>query len=955
MPKHHTMLMVTTTLAGIGLMATSAHAQDAAPEAAKAAEIIVTGSRLANPNFSSPTPVQTLNAEAIAQRAPVQISDVVNEIPAVRTSRSASGSGRVADQQSGVQALTDLRGLGDVRTLTLVNGHRHVGTVASGSFDTNMIPVGLIDRVDVVTGGASAAYGSDAVAGVVNFVLKNQMQGITASAQGGVTSRGDGRQYAINLAGGTSFADGRGHIIAGLDWGTTLGAGNIYSRYSDEQGLLSVSAAQRSSLGLAAQVFTTGVELANVTPYGLITTKTTGGLLNTFDASGNASVFTQGTVFGSGTSAVMTGTNSNYGNSPYRFFQLQNKNSRLVAYGRAEFDITDAWKVYAELNYAHTSMPAQLTSSYLVSFQVPVSSLPTSVQSQYTGTNVSVGRIMTENGGGNLTWQNLDMHDIVVGTKASFGKWKAEAYYQHGWTHQDFNTTGLVLSALYKAVYGCNGTATNPNMTSNLLTQLSLYESVTGKSCVAINPFGAITNSSALNYIYNTQHQDTVIQKDVVSASISGTPFALWAGDVSVAAGAEWRQDKLSVTSDALGNGNVYSVGNFTTYGGKNTVKEGFLEVGLPLLKDLPFARSLDVNGAVRRTDYAISGAVTTWKGGAVWQPLDGLRLRATWSRDIRAPNLSDLFFIGGALPTSTTNNIPGTYGYNVTGTTNIYASGNTNLKPEKADTFTGGFTWAAKDGPLRGLRVAVDYYNIRINGAITRPTSAQTQSICAGLLAAGATSCPGIVFSNTGNGLVSAGNLSLNLNQLKAEGFDIEVGYRVPDLGIPGRFELRAMANRALHLQQFLSLIRPEPFETAGSAQGVPEWSGTLTLSYILGKSGVDLQLRGFTGVKYDTLSAYTLTGGATNGAQVVDPTDAGYLNTNANSINSNRLPGMVYTNISGHVELIKGVQLFAVINNLFDRQPPQYAAIAVTAGSRNLNYDLLGRSYKLGVRANF
>jgi iron complex outermembrane receptor protein len=954
MRLHRMALLATTAMIGAGF-ATAVSAQVAAKKDPVAAEIIVTGSRLANPNFTAPTPVQTITAETIMQRAPVQISDVVNEMPAVRVSRSAAGSGRVADQQSGVQALTDLRGLGDVRTLVLVNGHRHVGTVASGSFDTNMIPVNLIERVDVVTGGASAAYGSDAVAGVVNFVLKKRMKGITASAQGGVTGHGDGAQYAINLAGGTDFADGRGHIVAGFDWGSTTGVGNIYSRFTDNQGLLSVSAAQRASLGLPAQAFATDVVLANVTAGGLITTKTTSGLLYGFDTAGNASVFNQGTVFGSGTSAVMTGSTANAGYSPYAFFQLQNKNSRMVGYGRASFDISDNWQAYAEVNYAHTSLPAQLTSSYLVSFQVPVTSLPSSVQSMYTGTNVSVGRIMTENGGGNLTWQNLDMHDLVGGFSGKIGKWKAEVYAQHGWTHQDFNTSGLVLSALYKAVYGCNGTASNPNMTSNLINQLALYESTTGKSCVAFNPFGTNNSSAALNYIYNNQHQDTVISKDVVSASLSGVPFALWAGDVSVALGGEWRKDKLTVTSDALGNGNVYSVGNFTTYGGQNTVKEGFLELGVPLARDIMLARSLDLNAAFRRTDYAISGAVTTWKVGGVWQPISGLRARATWSRDIRAPNLNDLYFIGGALPTSTTNNIPGTYGYGVTGTTNIYASGNTTLRPEKADTFTGGFTWSAADGPLRGLRLAVDYYNIRINGAIARPTSAQTQSICAGLIASGATTCPGIVFGTTGNGLVSAGNLSVNLNQLKSEGLDFELGYRLPDVGLPGRIELRAFANYAIHLQQFLSLNRQEPFDTAGSAQGVPKWTGTATISYIQGQSGIDLQLRGFTGVKYDTLSAYTLTGGTTNGAVVVDPTDAGYVNTNANTINTNRLPGMVYANLSFHVGLRKDLQLFGVINNLFDRQPPLYTVVAVTSGNRNLNYDLLGRSFKLGVRAQF
>lgn len=939
--KSISMIAVSTLALGA---ATSARAQDAAAADENAAkEIIVTGSRIQNPNFTAPTPVQVLNAEDIAQRAPANIADVVNEIPAFRTTRQASGVGRTADFQAGVQTLVDLRGLGDVRTLVLINGHRHIGTVERGSVDTSMIPVGLVERVEVVTGGASAAYGSDAVAGVTNFILRNHMTGLNGSIQYGITDKGDGDQISGNLAGGISLADNRLHLIAGVDAAKTTAIGNMLNRSwgLNEPGLLSVSSGQRTSLGLPAAAWATNVEYANVTPFGLIQTAASNSTRYSFDAAGNPVAFTQGTVFGTGANATMTGSTSNYGYGPNTFFQLQNANSRVVAYGRAEFEASDSLKLYVEGNYGRTSMPRQLTTAYTTLITVARTSLPTALQPLYTGTNVQIGRIMTENGGGNTTWQDLTVHRILAGVSGNIAGFDFDAYYQHGETHQNFNTSGLVLSALYKASYGCDGTLTNPNMSAALITQLAAYESITGKTCTAINPIGQITNSSALNYIYNDQHQETFLKQDVASISFSGKPFALPAGDVSIAFGGEYRKESSRVVGSALGQANVFSQGNFGSYGGSNEVTEGFAEVGVPLLGRDSGMGKLDLNGAIRRTDYKLSGAVTTWKLGGVWEPMDGLRLRVTHSRDIRAPNLNELYFAGGALPTSLQNAITGSTGFGNTSTTVVRGTGSTSLKPEFARTWTAGVTYQTSS-----FRFAADYYNINISGAIARLNTAQTQAACATLLAAGQTTCPGITFSTTGNGIASLDNRSVNLNRLKAEGMDFELGYTFREpFGVPGKLELRAMATVAFHLQQYLSLIRPQPFETAGSAQGVPKLNYNFTVGYENGNSGIELQLRGFNKVKYDALTP------------LYDPSDGTvlYSNTASNSISQNYFKGMMYTNLSWHIGVTKNIQLFGVVNNLFNLQPPLYVPVAITNGGRNLSYDLLGRAYKVGARFKF
>jgi len=903
------------------------------------AEIVVTGSRLSNANFTAPTPVQVMRSETIELRAPSNIADVINELPAFRISHTDAGAGRVADQQSGVQSLLDLRGLGDVRTLVLVNGHRHVGTVASGSFDTKMIPVGLVDRVEVVTGGASAAYGSDAVAGVTNILLKNHLEGIQGSAQAGETEYQDGRDLVGSLAGGFAFGEqNRGHVVLGGDAEKNSGVGNIYTRpYGRvEPGLISRTVAAGRPPGEAASVFVNGVEIGTQTPGSLITTPL-GGHLYSFDAAGNPMVFNQGTRYG----ANMVGNTANYGNNPNGKFQLENANSREVAFGRAEYQITHDWTIYTEINYGHTHLPPQITNDYTTNFRVAATNpfLPASLSALIPAatTSIPIGRIDTDFGG-NTVWQTNHSTSAVIGGEADVNDWKIEAYYQHGSTHQDFNTSGLVLPALYRAVYGCDNTAANPNLTAALRAQLALYESLSGKTCAVFNPFGVGQGqAAAYNYFLADQHQTSDFGKDVVAINVSGSPLSDWAGEVSLAAGAEYRRDTLNVVADTLPLANLFTQGNFTSYGGSNTVKEGFGEVGVPLLRKAPLAEALDFNAAARRTDYKLSGAVTTWKIGLTDNLIDTVRLRATRSRDIRAPNLNELFFVGGAaVPSTVTNTIPGIFGSGATGAVGNAGQGYRGLVPEIADTFTAGIVL----GPVFGFHGSLDYYRVKVNRAIVRLTSQQTVNQCA----AGVTSaCAAITFDpTTPVGISFIVNQSSNVNSLLVSGFDLEAGYRARSLpwGIPGSFDVTVLFNKVVH-NSITSSLSGMTTENAGSSTGTPEWTGNVTFGYQIGPFSADLQFRGFTHVKYDP----TLQG----------PDDPNYNVAAANSINVQRFVGEVYTNLTLQYEITKNLKVFGIVNNIADIQPPPYAIIAITTPGRQLNYDLLGREFKVGMRFSF
>jgi outer membrane receptor protein involved in Fe transport len=897
--------------------------------------VVVTGTRLTNSNFTAPTPVQVLSARTIEQRAPTNIADAVNELPAFRITRSSKGSGRIADQQQGVQSLLDMRGLGPTRTLVLVNGKRHVGTNFQGTVDTSLIPVGLIQRVDVVTGGASAAYGSDAVAGVTNFVLKNHFEGITGTLQSSITRYGDGAEYAGNLAAGTSFADGRGHIIVGVDASKSEGVGNIYSRPygATEPGLVSPGAT-----GTAFSQFTSGVEIGNAAPGGLITNNfgtAAAPIYYAFDASGTPYVFNRGTIYGT----AMTGSTANYGYNPNAGFNLQNPYDRQVAYGRAEFQVSDGFTVFAEANYGRSHMPrnktSELTSTLTIQRTNPFVPAALLALIPATTTSFTLGRINTDLGG-NTTWQTNQTKRFLGGAEGKIGKWNWDAYYQYGVTTQDFGSSGFASAALKKAVNNCS-TATG--FTATELSQIATYESFNNKPCVAFNPFGQRNSAAAINYVMQDQNQTTFLTQEVAAVNISGSPFALWAGDISLAVGAEYRRDYLRVRAEQPVN-NIYAFGNYTNFGGSNVVKEAFAEVGIPLIRDQSFTKALDLNGAIRRTDYRNSGAVTTWKLGATWEPTSWLRFRVTRSRDIRAPNLNELYFVGGGTTAANTlNSIPnGTVGMNGTvntgnglrGDTTAQGVGNPALVPEIANTITAGGVFQ-----LGGFRASVDWYRLELGGAIVRLNSAQTLAQCAsGVQQA----CSAITFDTSASGIALIRNQSYNINSINIEGIDVEVSYRTKIGSIPGTFEFRALLNRAIDYTQ---VTLAGATQLAGTALASPRWTGNVTLGYDNGPFNLDLQFRGFSKTHYDPA--------------LFGPDETGYVAGASTSINQNDFAGRIYNNLSVGYRVNAHFQLFGVVNNLLDVKPPEYAIIAMTNGARSLNYDLLGREYKVGVRVKF
>ena len=940
-------VLMGTASATVLAMGQAAYAQTAAPaEEAAVEQIVVTGSRLTT-GFNAPTPVTVVGAQALEQRAPMTVGEITNDLPAFRPD-GAGQQTRSANNPAAAQNSPDLRGLGSNRTLVLVDGRRVVSHNTDFAIDTNMIPGLLVDRLEVVTGGASAAYGSDAVAGVANFVLKERIEGIQGNMTYGTSQHTDGKEKSIGLATGKSFFDDRLNLILGGEWAQSKTNDIYYDRPFGQEEWNFFAAGNTRPAGMPAQLLGANIQPANGTPGGLILSGPLAGIA--FDDSGQPYNLQFGQRYG----AVMIGGN-NPGVSPPGLHPLSTPFERASGLFRATFDVNQDTQIWAEAGLGW-STSSRLGGNHVTHTNLVISRdnpfLPASIRQAMITNNLTtftLGRIHTDtgafkNGYGSFGITNeMDTRRAAIGARGKiFGDWSWDLYYSSGKTKLNFvlanNQSNPNVGAAVWAVAGPNGApvcgpvATNPNVTA---AQRPFVE----PGCVPWNLFGEFNGSEgAYDYINPGSGSLTSIWQDAAALTISGSPLELPAGPVAVAFGAEWRKDRFDVRGDTRSVGQVFGFGSTTTYKGENSVKEGFAEVGVPLVRDAAFARTLDVNGAIRRTDYDVSGAVTTWKLGGAWEPNDTIRFRGTVSQDIRAPTLQNLFQVGArSLNFNIFNPINGQ-----TGTRNQIGGGNPNLKAEKAKTFVLGavlqptWEWAS------GFRASVDYYNIKIRDAIGAVSSADIMQRCAN---GEQEYCAFITFDSSPFGIALVRTSQVNNQAFNTDGVDFEVSYRVPTVSfIPGRIDLRYLHTYVHKYEE----VGPDgaAIDRVGSLQqGIGRHTGNLQVAYAQGRFSGNLQAR------YTSKALYDVT--------LRDASQDGYNPASPNSISDNVWPSAVYLNLQAQYDLISSegrrLQVFGVINNLMDKDPPRAVAVVnFTAGNWN-PYDVIGRRFRVGIRFQY
>lgn len=896
-------------------------------------EVVVTGTRVAVEGFSSPTPLTVIDAAKLEVAAPPNVGEVLVRLPGFRDLNSSEQRGRFT---GGTQFSIDLRGLGAGRTLLLVDGRR----LSSGN--TNLIPMSMVERVDVVTGGASSAYGSDAVAGVVNFIMRDHYNGLKMHAQYGVSEEGDGEEQTYSMLGGTSFADNRLHVVVGGEYSDAKPVGTIYSRDWAKDDQFLVSFGPNRAPGTPAQGFRSNLTYGSQAPGSLVLS---GPLAETaFDAFGNPYVFQPGTRYGN----LMEGGGTptiNPGSSQFLAQPLE----RYAVLGRVTFDVTDRTRVFAEASHGYQDTYGYIahyqTGRFTVGIDNPFIPAPTRARMQQLGqTSLALGRVHTDLGDAQGRFQqgSWDSTRFVLGAR---GRWFDSLdwgiYFQHGESNglievpQDVSPANL-LASLY-AVTGpdgnpvCGPVATNTNLTDAQRAGVQ-------PGCVPFNPFGVgVRSEEALDYVTHHAYSATREQQDVGAFNLRFKPFSTWAGQVSAAAGVEARKESIRTSSNPLALVSGNSLFNNIPYRGSNDVQEGYVEALVPLAADQAWADAVDLNVAARITDYSTSGTVETWKVGFTYAtPLD-VRLRATRSRDIAAPSMADLFAAGGlgSVLNGGVNPFNGQ-----TGRVSALSGGNPDLKPEVADTWTAGLVY--QPGWLPGFGMSVDYYDIEIADVISTPSAGDVLNRCAGGVQA---YCDLIVTDTSPFGIAYVRLTPANLSERRATGTDIELNYRMNAArliaSLPGELSVRALGSYVKHLRL---IDAGGPVERAGSGLGgLPTWTGNFDASYIGERFSTTVNLRYFNKLKYDST--------------LVGPEDAGYDPSAGNSVTTNRFPGRTYTNWSVSVNLptqsASQLQLFVNINNLFDKEPPRFALPAFFQGGNP--YSIKGRFYRAGVRYEF
>jgi outer membrane receptor protein involved in Fe transport len=903
-----------------GQAAATLVAEPLAAENAPGEQILVTGSRVVRDGYDAPTPTTVITSATIEAKAPTTIIDALITLPAFKNSSTAQTAG-VGQAGTSGQSFANLRGLGANRTLVLLDGQRFVPSTSIGTVDIGVIPSAVIQRVDVVTGGASAAYGSDAVAGVVNFVLDNRFEGIKGNAELGLSTYGDNFTYKGSLSAGTSFAD-RGHIVLSGEYVRAEGV-PINARPDTEYPIARL-------ITNPAWTPTNGEFRRLILPYVYTRTASLGGVvvggpLAGLEFGANGTTFQQpaGTYVGS-SSHVLPGRNDG------EAWDLSVSLSALpqekaTGYGRISWDVTDGLTAYATgvlaLNKPGPffSSPANTLITGPFAIRRDNAFLPTSVRSQMETLGlqtINVGRY-SEDWGASVVSRTNETARAVIGLQGDVGGgWYLDAYAQYGRNRQvlkiENNSIRANLALASDAVD--EGLARNGVANGNIVCRSTITNP--GNGCIPLNIFGPSgtrfdpVSPPAAPFIFGTSRADLTIVQKVVAVSLSGEPFSTWAGPVSLVVGAEYRDESARQTSDPLSQANVFGLGNPKPLAGDLDVKEVFAETVVPLAEDLPFLHSLDVNGAVRVTDYSTSGSVTTWKVGANWEPVEGVRFRATRSRDIRAPNIVELF----TSPVLSTAGVVDP----VTNTSPIfqtYSLGNPKLRPERANTTSAGVVVQPAFAP--GLQFAVDYYKIDIASAISTIT---LQNIVDRCLLGNQELCA--LITRTDGVITRIDNPYLNLQSLKTDGLDLELSYSLPVSG--GTASARLLANRVFSYETSDGITAIERAGDITAAQ--PKWTGNATFNYRLDRFNFAADVTYIGGGKFDNT--------------FVLPTD----------INDNSISARAYVGLQASFDAGQGDarrEVFFHVSNVLNTRPP-----AVFVFSGGPNYERIGRSFRAGVR---
>ncbi|HEY0488703.1 MAG TPA: TonB-dependent receptor [Telluria sp.] len=951
-------------LGGVTLGMSAAFAQTATPEIQK---VTVTGSRISSPNAESPSPMQVLSSADIAQSGATNLQELLLENPTMGTPAISRTNSNFSTASAGV-ATVDLRNLGIDRTLVLINGRRVVsGLPGSAAVDLNTIPTDFIERVELLTGGASATYGSDAVAGVVNVILKKNFNGLLADASIGGSEQGDDAKRKLSLTFGTSSADGASNIMGHFGYSRQ---GAVFSKDRDisavdqySEGALTGNA---DDLFKPRRPYFSGFAPQGYFTYGSGKTATT----YTYDAAGNP--------IPTSTNGSATQAPTGYNRSEFRTIAVPTERYNFATSGNLA--LGENHSAFFEGNYASTSVSTKLEPFALSSQDIFPSNARVPAETMVSGLAVrnplvpqylydrstdtdgdglrdySFTRRISEVGNRGSTAER-DTFRVASGVKGTVKDWNYEVYGVYGSTKEAQHSGGQVNVLNFRNALSAVPSADGTPMCADEIARL--------QGCAPISIFGFDTISpAALKYVSAPGSLETKTTQKILGGTISGEPFQLPAGALGVAAGYEWRKEFSSSTPDALTQAGL-NAGNATPpTEGEFSVKEAFVEARVPLLKDVAFAKNLSFLGAVRVGDYSTVGNTTSWNGGFEWSPVADVKFRATRALSTRAPNINELYSppsqdypqvqdpCEGVTATSpgaradacraapgvmaniaangkftlNQSDVQGVSGYN---------RGNPELGAEEGRSTTVGVVVTPRSIPmLSKFTFTADYFKIDIEDAIVSTPRSYALSSCYG---GGNTSfCDFITRRPAAIGSNSAGSLEFvdtavsNSGGLGTEGVDVTAAWA--DKVGPGRLNARLAWTHLLDGYNIpLPGVESNPWD---GEVGAAKNKASLSLGYKWGKFNLSSNTTyiGESSLDNVFLADFDLAPGAI------------------------KIKEKVYNDFQLTYNLRKEVDLYVGVDNAFNTKAP--AIISGIPGSTTGaetdagTYDPIGRRYYVGLR---
>lgn len=896
----------------------------------KVERIEVTGSRIKRTEIEATSPIITISEAQIEITGANNVATFINELPSAGVPGTTDTASNFRTSTTGLSTV-DLRNLGSNRTLILVNGRRHIGgSAGSGTVDVSMIPIDLVKRVEVVTGGASAVYGSEAIAGVINFIMKDEFEGIELNSRLGDSSDGGGEEKDLSVTLGGNFDDDKGNAV-------------VYVGYSDKKVLrssdreISAHDAVNSTFGPKGNFFVPG--------QGIVTQDETTGLWD----------------------KPFVAAEDGFDRNAVRLIRVPTERVQLNA--NIKYDLNEHFNFFSESAYNQLTSSSQLEPTIVGRFISVGNSIPNitiPIDNHFVPTELRNAVLA-----GDPDATDFDMYRrfVELGPRSSevdrkvfrtaFGvegaindNWDYNTYYQYGSFSQS-QTNGGVFNTLnfYNALQTELDTDGNVQCADSFARDLG---------CVPVDVFGAgAVSGDALNWVSVDSQLTSTMEQQVFGASVTGVAFELPAGELGVAFGYEWRSEESKFNSDALAQSGLTSGNTTPNTVGEYDVSEYFVEVNVPLLSDLPFAQYVGLEMAYRYSDYSTIGSASTYKVALDWSPFDDLKIRGGVSTAVRAPNIGELFdpgsetfrsfvdpcALGGKGGTSSSGEvyqaqsaavqancaqIPGTatldpFGINIRSAGGLSA-GNPDLKEETSTAETVGFVYAPSQ--VEGLSFTVDYYKINIEDAINAFSAQTTVDQCVRQPDYPNNPFCELITRDPTTGLVDRIDaLAINVADYEVSGIDFTADYRFElpagdlNLGLIGTYSLS---------NDFVPFTGGEVVDSQGEI-GAPDLKANFNIVYSL----EDIKL------------AWTV--------RYIDS-----VNVENDSIDAfGTIPTYVYHNMQARYHLTDNLEFYAGANNVFDKKPP-FLGQGVPGDITGTNtaadvYDVYGRYYYGGIKVKF